>query len=292
MDRRRARSIDREASRITRNKARSFYLASLFLPRSVRRDTHIMYAFYRTVDDLVDEVSPGVDRAEVRALLREWKACFHLDSVPSNPFVAAARDLAERAHIPSELLCMVLDGAMMDLDLRTVKTRDELQRYAVLVAGSVGMVMCHLLGRHDEESLLAACDLGVAMQYTNVMRDVGEDLQRGRVYLPVADLERCGYSVAELDQYHLNEAFCSVMRSLASDARRYYASGMSGIARLDHSVQFSIYLAATLYSRILDDIEKHAFNVFTRRASLGATEKWMMTMPVYFRHRQATRRQT
>lgn len=280
----------RRATQVTRGKARSFYLASLFLPTSVRPDVHALYAFYRMVDDLIDEPPVGFNHQDILSTLVEWEGALRGTRPPENPFVAGVINLAELHAIPVEYLCMVLEGARFDLDLRVMQTRKELIRYSVLMAGSVGMVMSYLLGTSDAQSLAAASDLGVAMQITNVLRDVGEDLCRGRIYLPQEELEAHGYSLRALQGGAVDEPFRNVMRSLVDEARLYYESGRRGIDRLDRSVQFSIYLATTLYGRILDKIEEHEFNVFTRRASLNTTEKWMLTMPTYRAYRRLSRR--
>ena len=280
----------RSASSITRGKARSFYLASLFLPADTRRDVHTLYAFYRTVDDLVDESPIGLGRNAVAGLLTDWELDLRADRAPEHPLVGPILELVHRYDIPIDLVCMVLEGARFDLEMHVLDTQDELMRYSILMAGSVGMVMSHLLGARDAESLAHANDLGVAMQITNVLRDVGEDLERGRVYLPREVLEANGYSVGALQRGEIDDGFRRVMRSISQVARDKYVSGVRGIPRLDRSAQFAIYLAAKLYGRILDKIEEHDFNVFTRRASLNATEKWMLTMPAYFEHRQYARK--
>jgi 15-cis-phytoene synthase len=282
----------RSALRLTKSKARSFYLASLFMPSSVRADVHSLYAFYRTVDDLVDEPFDACSRQGRLDTLLTWEDALRGGQPADNGFVGGAIGLADRYNIPIDYLCLVLEGARFDLEMRTIETKQELIHYSVLMAGSVGMVMSYILGARDSESLSAASDLGVAMQITNVLRDVGEDLTRGRIYLPLDELQKYGCAIGDLKRGRVNEPFCGVMQSLALLAREYYDSGMQGIPRLDRSSQFSIYLAATLYRRILDKIEEQGFNVFGRRAGLGAAEKWMMTMPTYLAHRQVGRRQS
>jgi 15-cis-phytoene synthase len=286
------RGSARSALRLTRSKARSFYLASLFMPSSIRADVHALYAFYRTVDDLVDEQPDAFNRQDRVAILSAWESALRGEQPADNAFVGGAIGLASRYNIPIDYLCLVLEGARFDLEMRTIETRQELIHYSVLMAGSVGMVMSHILGARDVESLSAASDLGVAMQITNVLRDVGEDLTRGRIYLPLDELQKHGCGIGDLKRGQVDESFRGVMQTLALLAREYYDSGMRGIPRLDRSSQFSIYLAATLYRRILDKIEEQDFNVFSRRASLGAAEKWMMTMPTYLAHRQVDRRQS
>ncbi len=285
------RADARRASRLTRGKARSFYLASLFLPSTVRSDVHALYAYYRTVDDLADVPPDGFSRQDCLALLCEWEEALRGTRTAKDPFVCGAVRLADRYDVPIDYLCLVLEGARFDLEMRAIHTRQELVRYSVLMAGSVGMVMSHVLGARDAVSMSAASDLGVAMQITNVLRDVGEDLGRGRIYLPLEDLQTHGYSLGALKRAEVDASFRDLVRSLAQVAREYYDSGMQGISRLDHTSQFSVHLAATFYRRILDKIEEQGYNVFTRRASLKATEKWMITMPTYLAHRQMDRKQ-
>lgn len=279
----------RQATRLTRTRARSFFLASLFLPSATRKNVHALYAYYRTVDDLADDPHARSNCQENLNILDRWEGSLRGQVVSTNPFVDGVSQLAARHRIPVEHLTMVLEGARFDLEMRTIQTREELIRYSVLMAGSVGMVMSRLLGATDTDALAAASDLGVAMQITNILRDVGEDLARGRIYLPLEELEAHGYSVGALRRNVVDESFCAVMESLAHLAREYYDSGMRGIPRLDRSSQFSVYLAATLYRRILDKIEEQEFNVFTHRASVRAAEKWLMTMPTYLAHRQVVR---
>lgn len=281
--------VARQATRLTRTRARSFYLASLFLPSGTRKEVHALYAYYRTVDDLADGPRARSHRREHLETLNRCERALRGQDCSTNPFVDGVTRLAARYEVPVEHLSMVIEGARFDLEMRTIQSTQELIHYSVLMAGSVGMVMSRLLGAADAQSLAAASDLGVAMQITNILRDVGEDLARGRIYLPLEELEARGYSEEALRQNVVDESFCAVMQSLAHLAREYYDSGMRGIPRLDRSSQFSIYLAATLYRRILDKIEEQEFNVFTHRASVRAAEKWMMTMPTYLAHRQVVR---
>jgi phytoene synthase len=203
-----------------------------------------------------------------------------------SPLLPPLLEVVHRYNIPIPYLAMVLEGARFDLGMRCVETREDLLRYAVLVAGSVGIVMAHILGARSEEALAAACDLGVAMQLTNVLRDVGEDLRRDRVYLPRADLLRVGLSPDSLHTRNVTPALRSVMSELIEEARERYRHGMRGIPQLDPSARFAISLAATLYSRILDKIERRDFDVFSERAHLGNLEKWTLMMTAYLQQGQ------
>lgn len=275
----------RAVGQLMRSRARTFYLASLFLPVSARKDVAIAYAYFRTVDDLVDE-QLDLSREEVVETLASWEDEIIGRRVPQHPIICELLGIADRHRIPYDFLTMVIDGARFDLDMQWIETLDDLVRYSVLVAGSVGVIMAHILGTDDPRALEAANDLGVAMQLTNVLRDVGEDLQRGRVYLPRAELQAAGCTLDMLRREKITPQFQRVMQALIADARERYRRGMSGISYLDRSAQFSIYLAATLYSQILVKIERRDFDVFSRRASLSHVEKWMLALPAYAQHRQ------
>lgn len=290
MVRQQTAGIVRSASRLTRSRARTFYLASLFLPRRVRREVHVIYAYYRAVDDLVDEPQPGLSIDAIKRRLSDWEDELCGRRPLSWELLGEIQRLAEKHSIPADYLTMVLRGARFDLDLQSIETLQELLDYSVLVAGSVGMVMACVLGARSEPALSAACDLGVAMQLTNVLRDVREDYARGRVYLPSAEMSIAGCGAEVLARGVVTPEFCAVLQCLIEEARRRYQSGADGVRYLDSSVQFSIFLAANLYARILDKIEREQFDVFARRVRLGAIEKWALTMPLLLQHRSVYRR--
>jgi len=281
---------ERQARRLLRVKARSFYLASLFLPASIRRDVQIVYGFYRTIDDLVDIPPPGSTREDILEALAAWdRALLGLGPYPE-PVGDALVRVTQRHEIPPAYLRMIVDGARLDLDLRWIETRDELTQYSMLVAGSVGIVMAHILGTPTEDALEAAKSLGVAMQLTNVLRDVGEDLDRGRIYLPRAELERADGALEGLRNRSMTAGLRAVMRDLAGYAREHYRRGLSGIPHLEPTARFAVVLAASLYSRILDKIEEQQLDVFQCRAHLTARERWTLAVPVYLRYRDSHRR--
>lgn len=278
-------TVHGEARRITRQRARSFFLASLFLPRAVQRDVHVIYAYYRTVDDLVDEPPLGFTSAEVHAELEHWNSWITGDDEGAPPLASELLAVARRHDVPSEYLTMVLEGGRWDLEAWPISTFDDLLRYSILVAGSVGMVMARVLGARHPAAEQCAQDLGVAMQITNILRDVNEDQLRGRVYLPTDVLQR--YNCPPLLPSHLplDPVVGEVIRELVPQARLLYRSGMAGVRYLPPNAQFSIYLATRLYAGILDKIERRNYDVLSGRARLGAGEKWLMVLPAYVEHR-------
>lgn len=287
----RAQTLDlrrRQSSRM-RSRAKSFYLAAFFLPGALRRDVQCIYAFYRMADDLVDDPPDGWSKQDILSTLDSWQNELERHASGREGQLGEIVSVMDRYGIPTRALTMMLDGARLDLDLRRMETLEDLHHYSMLVAGSVGMVMAHILGATSDGALSAARDLGVAMQLTNVLRDVDEDFQRGRVYLPCAELERAGYSMKDLEARVVTDAFRQVMHTVIDDARVYYARGTAGIRFLHPSVQFSIYLAADLYERILDKVERTGCNVFSGRAHLGRREKWLVAARTYRKYREGRR---
>lgn len=268
-------------ARLVRSRARTFYFASLFLPGPMRRDVHEIYAYYRTVDDLVDDPPPGATRQGLLSQLDRWNAELHGENDDGSPYVSAVVRIALQYGAPVRYFAMVLDGARADLEARRIETVDDLVAYSVLVAGSVGMAMACILGASSPAALAAASDLGVAMQITNVLRDVGEDLDRGRIYIPRAEFASHGCALEALENRTVTPAFRQLMTDLIAVARLHYARGMRGIRFLPRRTQYSIYLAAVLYADILRKIERQDYDVFSRRAHLGLGEKCARAVPAY-----------
>jgi 15-cis-phytoene synthase len=275
----------RAPAQLIRNRARTFSLASLFLPPPVRRDVRIVYGYYRKVDDLVDAPPAGWGRDDTLRALAGWEDAVAGPGAAPEPSAVALRDVVDRYGIPSLYLRMVLDGVRLDLDRRWIETRDELVAYSVLVAGSVGMVMAHILGSPSDGALEAAKSLGVAMQLTNILRDVGEDRNRGFIYLPREELIGTDGALEGLTGRTMTPGLRQVLRDLALCARHHYRAGLDGIHHLHPTNRFAVVLAATLYGRILDKVGDQNRDVFRSRAHLTPRERLALTVPTYFRYR-------
>ena len=243
----------------------------------------MLYAFCRTIDDLVDEPRPGVTRDEIAATLADWRRWLEnglpLRSLPEP--VSLAEDLREvvlRHDVPPRYLLGLIDGVASDLGPVRMADFAALRRYAVQVAGTVGLAMCHVLGTRDPIALAAAVELGIAMQLTNILRDVGSDLREGRVYFPLDELAAFGYTPNCLFELAAkreapDERFGALMRQQIARAREYYARGMVGVWRLQWRTRSAILLAARLYRAILDEIEPCADVVLTQRVATSRTRK-------------------
>jgi phytoene synthase len=289
-------------SEVFHTRARTFWFAARFLPADRRRAVAGLYAFARAVDDLVDEPQPTLARSDVARALAAWRSWLEQPTRDSAPDPALADRVlpALLTHgVLPEYLQMLVDGVASDLTRLEMRSWSELRAYCVLVASSVGLAMCHLLGAGgDPIAREAAVDLGIAMQLTNILRDLGADVRVGRVYLPADELASHGYSRARLIELStrvvrqgpavLDDPFRDVMRAQIGRARVHYRRGMRGITRLPSDARLAILLAARLYQAILDDIEAAEYDVFTRRAATSTRFKLAEAMRCAMLVRQPT----
>jgi phytoene synthase len=227
--------------------ARSFRLAARFLPAEARDDAALLYAFCREVDDAADECADPEEGATRLAALERGLA-----GEPGGAAAAAhVRALARRRQVPLSAAYDLIEGARTDLGRVRMADDAALLRYAYLVAGTVGSMMCSLLGARHERARRRAIDLGIAMQITNVCRDVAEDAARGRVYLPATRLEAAGSSAgALLDGTAPRDAVAEVVRDLLALADRYYASADVGAADLPPRARLAVLTASRVYRAI------------------------------------------
>ena len=260
---------------VIKTKARSFAFASRFLDPERRHATEVLYAFFRTVDDLVDERQAGDDPGTIAAQLEGWDGWLAAPTAErcADPLRAALAEVLLAYQIPPVYFRALLLALRDDLAGRPIATFEDLERYSFRVAATVGLAMCHVLGARSPSALAAAAALGIAMQLTNILRDLGDDVARGRVYLPADELARFGCSAEAFATGTVNERLRALLRFQIGRARRYYAAGAVSIRELCPEARYPIALAATLYGRILDKIEVQDYDVFSRRAAVGRPEK-------------------
>jgi phytoene synthase len=261
--------------RTARHHAKSFYFSAQFLPREKRRAIYAVYALCRHIDDEVDEACVHDERA-ARAAIERWSAelekVYRGRSVRS-PVLIAWADMLARYPVPRELPLELMRGVLMDTYRKSYETWDELHLYCYRVASVVGLMSSEVFGYTGTETLRYAEALGLAMQLTNILRDVGEDFRMGRVYLPREELRRFGVSESDLAAGRVTDEFRSLMAFESERARGLYAEAERGIPSLDPDARFTVLLAARLYARILDEIERADFDVFSRRAHLSFAAK-------------------
>ncbi len=268
------------AARATAAGSKSFYHAARFFPPEIERAAHGVYWFCRTTDDLVDEAP---DPATAARRLDEWDSALRSalkGGAVEDPVLRLFARVAAEYGIPHEYPLELVEGMRMDLamDLRGLRYRnfDELRVFCYRVASVVGLMMMHVIGFRGEPRR-HAIDLGIALQLTNILRDVGEDLGRGRVYLPLEEIEAAGYTETQLMARVRNGNFIRLMEFQAARARQYYTSAEPGIALLDKRGRFAVEVAARVYAGILRQIEKSGYDVFERRAVVPAAQKYWIT---------------
>jgi 15-cis-phytoene synthase len=269
----------RSCRAIIRAHARSFSFAALFLPGGVRDDVAVVYAFYRLLDDLVDVPPAGVSGEGVRGILDDWDAWLAA-GVPadgSHPVRRALPEVVERRRLHVDDLRIVIRGLRADLDHRRPATMHQLEGYCFDVAGSVGLVMADLLGARDPAAArAAAAALGSAMQLTNVCRDVDEDLDRGRVYLPLDVCRATGCDDAALRDRRATAGVRAAVAAVSHRAAELYAQGVAGLPLLPREARFPIAVAARSYAAILDRLAARGHDVFAGRVSTTRRDRWAL----------------
>jgi phytoene synthase len=231
-----------------------------------------LYALCRTTDDLVDARGDG-DEMERGAALADWRRrVAQLQPNGEDLVLLAWSDTRARFRIPLAYAEQLVDGVSRDLRQKRYASFDELAAYAYGVASTVGLMSMHIIGfgsQNGERAIPYAIRLGVALQLTNILRDVGEDWQTGRLYLPQDELERFGVSEAAIAEKRVDARWRALMRFQIDRARRIYAQARPGIRLLHRDGRLAVVAAAGLYAAILDDIERRDFDVFGRRAHVG-----------------------
>ena len=257
---------------ITRREAKNFYYAFLTLPAAKRRAIYAAYAFCRHCDDSVDEET-STD-AKLKALT-ELQA--NLDSTysgnASGPIYVALADVARNYDIPQDYFQEIILGVESDLVKDRFQNFEELREYCYRVASVVGLICLQIFGYEDDDAKGYAVDLGLAMQLTNIIRDVREDLDMGRVYLPQDEMARFGYSEEDLKNGVRNQAFHDLMEFQAQRAREYFDRGFKLLPYLSRRSRACPAVLGALYSQVLDRIEASDYDVLESRVSLSKAEK-------------------
>ncbi len=280
----------RHCRAITRFHAKTFYMATRFLPNEKQRGIFAIYGLCRYLDNLVDECEDLVAKSAISLEEVDAKLDFFKNRLVDiykgksfdDPILLAFADTLKTYSISIELPFFLIEGVRQDLVKSRYQDFNEVYEYSYKVASVVGLMTSEVFGYRDEKALDYAIDLGIAMQLTNILRDVGEDLQRGRIYLPKSDLEMFGISEEQLFNRVLDENFKNLMRFQINRAREYYRKADKGIVMLSRDSRLPVYLARHNYSRILEKIEQNEYNVFDQRAYLNQTEKLSIIPKILF----------
>ena len=251
----------------------SFYYSFLFLPAERRRAITALYAFCREVDDVVDETS---EMQLAAAKLAWWRAevAGLFAGNPQHPVTQALAPHRETFSISSDKLNHIIDGMEMDLTQTRYLDWPGLERYCYRVASVVGLLAAGIFGYRDARTLDYARDLGIAFQLTNIIRDVGEDARKNRIYLPMADLKQFGVPAADILQSRQTPEFDRLMSFEAARAREHYDKAMHALPPSDRKAQRPGLIMAAIYRTLLDEIERDGFRVLTQRTSLTPLRKF------------------
>jgi phytoene synthase len=267
---------------VTAVNSRSFHLASGLLPSDRRSAVRALYAFCRVSDDIVDRSS--LNRS---VQLEAWRRLATTNHPPSEQQVAVAWAHArQRYQVPSRYAEQLIDGVARDLSQTRYQTFAELASYCYGVASTVGLMSMHIIGFAGNQAIPYAIKLGVALQMTNILRDVGEDWRTGRVYLPQDELAQYGLGEADLAAGEVTDRWRGFMRFQIERNRRLYAESLPGIGLLHQDGRFAISAAAELYQGILDAIEHADYDVFSHRAFVGKWGKLRMLPAIWWRSRK------
>ncbi|MFC1664407.1 presqualene diphosphate synthase HpnD [Pseudomonadota bacterium] len=254
----------------------SFYYSFLFLPEQKRKAITALYAFCREVDDIVDECNePEICTRKLNWWRQDLCAIFE-SKRPQHPISTALAPHCEKFELPLELLLEIVDGMSMDLVKNRYANFDELKSYCHKVASVVGILSSSIFGFSDKKTLKFAADLGIAFQLTNIIRDVGEDAQRNRIYLPQEDLRKFGVSEKDILNGLYSDAFRQLMQHQSQRARVYYRAALSNLPDIDRNSQLPGLVMAAIYTRILDAVETNNYHVLQRKVSLTPiTKLWI-----------------
>ncbi len=267
---------------ITRRYSKSFFFATSFLPPEKRRAIRALYAFCRWSDDIVDEPEQAIGYS-----LDGWSLCAHDESPdPDNPVLVAWTDTRKRYGLSADVIDALLAGVRMDLSIDRYDTFDDLWLYCYRVASTVGLLSMQIIG-YEEGADPYAIKLGVALQLTNILRDVGEDARRGRIYLPLDELARFDLAEQDILDACLDERYLALMRFQVARAEHLYEEAWPGIAMLHADGRMAVAAAATVYRAILPTIERNGYNNHSRRAYVPSWQKVAMLPAIWWSVRGA-----
>ncbi|MDZ7291805.1 MAG: phytoene/squalene synthase family protein [candidate division KSB1 bacterium] len=288
------RAAFEHARQITAHYSKSFYLSAYMLPVEKRWATYAIYGFCRYADNLIDKRRSRKAEEillEVDFLARELEVAYRTGE-SEHPIVLPFIVVAQRHGIPIQYPLDLLRGVQMDVEITRYRNFDELHVFCYRVAAVVGLMMTHVLGCENEEAFGYAEKLGIAMQLTNILRDIQEDKDLGRIYLPLDELEAYGCSENDILEERMTPAFRNLMIFQVNRAHSYYEQASRGIPMLARESQFAIYSASRIYRGILKRIEARDYNPFLGRVFVPEHRKLGILLQEIFRTRFATVQQS
>ncbi|UCG03764.1 MAG: phytoene/squalene synthase family protein [Candidatus Heimdallarchaeota archaeon] len=264
--------------------SKSFYFASRFLPQEQRKSVAALYAFCRLADDIVDEAPEGTTIEEINVELDKLKttASQLVSGYTSTlPILQAFRDTIRKHNIPLKYIHELIEGVRMDLTKKEYQTDEELDLYMYRVASTVGLMMTHIFMENPAPHTLArAADLGKAMQLTNILRDVKEDYERGRIYLPKFTCDTYNVTEADFQKDEVRENLKSLIRYESTRAKGYYKQADLGIEELPPAAAYTVKVASRVYGEILNEIRRRDYQILKQRAVVSKFRKILLASKV------------
>ncbi len=265
-----------------RKGSKTFHFSSRFMSRERRNAFYAIYAFCRHTDNLIDD-NEGNPRLQ-RMLIRDWKKRFleaYAQGFSSDPILNPFVYIMKKHNIPLHYPLDLIKGVSMDISKKEYGTFDELRAYCYRVASVVGLMLMYVMGIENmKRAKKYAAKLGIAMQLTNILRDVGEDARMGRVYFPTDELARFGLSIRDILELRRTKEMIQFLKFQIARARKYYEEAFKGLAMIHKEVRVVIALAYTLYSEILSVIEENEYEVFGKRAYVNTFRKVVLYLNI------------
>ena len=259
------------AAKITRQSKSNLALAFISLGRERKRDITVFYAFCRVIDDIAD--SAQFDAAQKEIQLAAWREMLRGGCADEPLLAREVRGLIDKYSLPIDILEEIIAGVEMDLSISRYATFEELRVYCYRVASAVGLISIEIFGYRNARCKEYALELGLALQMTNIIRDVGKDLRNGRIYLPQEDLARFGYSEMELQDRQHNERFVRLMEFEAARAREFFSQAAAALPPEDRRAMVPAEIMSSIYRGLLRRMELDEFRVFEKEYRLSRLEK-------------------
>lgn len=272
--------IFNDENAVIEHHSKTFYFATSFLSTEKRRQIRILYSFCRLVDDIADEQT-----AQAPEILEEIKHQLQ-SSEPSNKLIAGFKtEVIEKNHVPIKFPLDLVEGCLRDLTQNRYETFSDLKTYCYQVASTVGLMSCYILGFDEnfaDEVTDNAVNAGIALQLTNILRDVGEDLKRGRIYLAREDFVNHGCNIDNPEEWRNFEGYKTLIKDYIQRTRKLYDGSFAALCHLKPSARISVGLALTVYKEILKYIEKNDYDNLSKRAFVPTVRKFAIVVPTIF----------
>lgn len=275
-----------ECKRLNSLHGKTYYLATLLLPKHKRPFVHALYGFARYADEIVDDLESPLSIEEKTELLKKWSDGILADIArgSSEDHIGRALiDTVNRFNIPIDTFRAFIHSMTMDLSISEYQTFDDLMEYVYGSASVIGLQMVPILGALSPQAYEAAEKLGTAFQLANFIRDVGEDLDRGRIYLPIQELAEHGVSYEMLNERVVTPQIRSALKAQIQRVRDLQAEATPGIMQLEAASRACIEAASELYCGIVDEVEKIDYQIFTKRATTSTWRRLRVALPAYLR---------